>query len=188
MSKFKFGATVAMAVMLISSTALKAQDATNGTVSESCQADAYRAFDFWLGEWDVYSQGKLAGHNHIMKILDGCAISESWEGVSGGRGHSLNAYDVKADSWSQYWTDSNGLVLRLVGEFSDGSMKMLGLTVVPGEEVSTIRHQISWTPMDNGHIRQLWESSPSGSDEWQVIFDGVYVPKGTPPPEMKTKS
>ncbi|MCG8465926.1 MAG: hypothetical protein MI750_13915 [Xanthomonadales bacterium] len=188
MKKRNFIVALSLLISLTQANVALAQDGEADEAAGNCSAAEYRAFDFWLGEWDVYSQGQLAGHNHIMKILDGCAISESWEGISGGRGHSLNAYDAKAGSWSQYWADSNGLVLRLVGEFTDGSMKMLGLTVVPGEEATTIRHQISWTPTENGHIRQLWESSPTGSDEWQVIFDGVYVPKGSPPPEVKTKS
>ena len=121
--------------------------------------------------------------------VNGCAIAESWTGVSGGTGHSYNAYDAKAHSWNQFWVDTNGLVLRLVGEAKDGGMQMIGLMPIDGEADVTVRHQITWTPQENGHIRQEWKSSRSdNSQEWQVVFDGIYVPKGSPPPEIKTES
>lgn len=163
-----------------------AQD--EAVINDNCAANAYRAFDFWLGEWDVYAQGKLAGHNKIERILGGCALSESWTGASGGKGHSYNAYDAKAHSWNQFWVDTNGLVLRLVGEAKDGGMQMIGLMSIDGEANVTVRHQITWTPMKNGHVRQEWKSSRSDSKEWQTVFDGIYVPKGSPPPEIMTDS
>lgn len=159
-----------------------AAEAVNSDIGERCAAPEYRAFDFWLGEWDVYTNGQLAGHNKIERILQGCALAESWQGASGGRGHSYNAYDVASGGWNQFWVDANGLVLRLVGRFQDGAMTMLGLVPIDDEPGKTVRHQISWTPRPDGSVRQLWQTARSDSDEWQTLFDGLYVPKGAPAP------
>ncbi|MFI5183972.1 MAG: hypothetical protein ACHQNV_06220, partial [Vicinamibacteria bacterium] len=32
-----------------------------------CSASEYRQFDFWLGDWDVYENGKAAGTNRVTR-------------------------------------------------------------------------------------------------------------------------
>ena len=45
-----------------------------------CAAPEHRQFDFWVGEWRVTTpDGKHAGDNRIEKVLDGCALHESWQ-------------------------------------------------------------------------------------------------------------
>jgi len=55
----------------------KAFDALNAFVN----AD-FRAFDFWIGEWDVQPAGRLRGpqgaSSVIEKSLEGCLIIEHW--------------------------------------------------------------------------------------------------------------
>jgi hypothetical protein len=38
------------------------------------------------------------------------------------------------------------------------------------------RHRITWTPLAGGKVRQLWESTPVGKNEWTVQSDGLYEP------------
>ncbi len=40
-----------------------------------------------------------------------------------------------------------------------------------------VRHRISWTPGEDGSVRQLWEASKDGGATWNVLFDGLYVRK-----------
>ncbi|GAB4186743.1 MAG: hypothetical protein Tsb002_11500 [Wenzhouxiangellaceae bacterium] len=166
-------------VCLLASVAVAQQEAAP---TQPCSDPAYRAFDFWLGEWDVYANDQLAGHNRIESILNGCALSENWSSVRGGRGNSYNAYDATTGNWNQFWVDVNGLILRLVGQPEAGSMVMAGLVPVSDEPGVTTHHQIRWTPTDAGHVRQLWQSRRSDQEEWATVFDGLYVPKGSPPP------
>jgi len=42
-------------------------------------ADELQQFDFWLGEWDVYSEAKLIATNRIEKITNGHIIFENYE-------------------------------------------------------------------------------------------------------------
>ena len=53
--------------------------------TKPCSAPPYRQFDFWIGDWDVFSpDGKLAGHNRVESIEGGCGIQENWTGAGGG--------------------------------------------------------------------------------------------------------
>jgi hypothetical protein len=43
-------------------------------------AAEYRAFDFWIGEWNVRSAtGKVAGTNSIKREIGGCVLHERYE-------------------------------------------------------------------------------------------------------------
>ena len=40
-----------------------------------------------------------------------------------------------------------------------------------------LRQRITWSKLDGGRVRQLWESSTDDGRTWSVAFDGTYVPK-----------
>ena len=95
----------------------------------ACTAADNNAFDFWLGEWNVYGpKGKLAGRNSIKKEYDGCVVHERYETERGYRGESLNMYDPARKVWHQTWVDSSGLLLILEGGPQNGAMVLLGQT------------------------------------------------------------
>lgn len=150
-----------------------AQDDTAAQPKESCDSPAHRQFDFWVGEWSVTQAGKNAGINRIERILQGCALLESWTGASGFRGNSLNFYDAARKRWHQTWIDTSGLGLALEGEFTQGSMVLAGSRIDPATQ-KTVRDRITWTPNADGSVRQLWESSGDGKS-WSVAFDGIYT-------------
>jgi len=136
--------------------------------SKPCMAPEHRQFDFWVGDWRVTTpDGKHAGDNHIEKVLDGCALHESWQGASGGRGFSYSAWDATRKVWHQTWVDKDGLVLLLDGGLRDGRM------VLSNADGDT-QQRISWEPRKDGSVRQLWESSADGGATWKVEFDGLY--------------
>jgi hypothetical protein len=133
-----------------------------------CASPEHRQFDFWIGEWEVtLPDGRVAGHNRITPILSGCALREEWTGAKGNQGTSLNAWDPDARRWRQTWVDQSGTVLLLAGAFEGGKMVLQS-----GDGAS--RQRITWTPMDNGRVRQLWDSSADGGRTWKVEFDGTY--------------
>ena len=57
----------------------------------------HREMDFWIGEWDVYSNasGNLIGGNKITSILGGCALREEWWDVRKFEGTSNTIYREK---------------------------------------------------------------------------------------------
>jgi hypothetical protein len=138
-----------------------------------CASAEHRAFDFWLGEWNVHSAGgKLAGTNSIKREIGGCVLHERYATGRGYSGESFNAYDAPRQTWHQTWVDSDGLLLLLEGGIRDGKMVLEGQTTAADGTVT--RHRITWTPNPDGSVRQLWESTtPDGAST--VAFDGKYT-------------
>lgn len=139
-----------------------------------CAAAEHRQFDFWIGEWEVRRPDDTpAGHNTIEAILDGCVLRETYAAAeSPYRGTSLNIYDAGRKQWHQSWVDNTGLLLTLDGGLVDGKMVLRGTTVGPkGERL----HEISWTPLDDGRVKQHWRTSTDGGESWQDVFVGLYA-------------
>ncbi len=140
-----------------------------------CSSPEARAFDFWVGEWEVRrSDGTVVGKNSIKKILNGCVLHERYTTPSGYAGESFNIFDVARGVWHQTWVDVGGLLLTLEGGVEDGSMVLKGETVTPA---GSLLQRIRWSQENGspGRVRQLWESSDDGGKEWTVVFDGHYL-------------
>lgn len=141
-----------------------------------CKDELSRQFDFWVGDWTVIMNGKVAGENRIEKILDGCALLENWSGASGHRGKSLNFYDRERGVWHQTWIDHQGMALGLDGKFADGKMTLTGKKPNQLNAVITT-HRITWTPSPSGELRQVWDTSTDDGKTWQEQFNGTYKRK-----------
>jgi hypothetical protein len=148
--------------------------------SPACTAPEYRQFDFWVGDWQVFDfttgiKGALAGTNRVVRIMNGCAIQENWQGAQGGNGTSFNTYAAAEKHWHQTWVDDSGTLLLLTGQFRDGKMTLEGTH--PGARAGvTITERITWNVVngDANQVRQLWQQSRDGGQTWQVAFDGLY--------------
>ena len=137
------------------------------------EPDHRRAFDFWLGDWDVFdAAGELAGRNRIRLTAGGRGLREEWRGRSGLRGTSLNTWSEERRGWHQTWIDSAGTLLLLDGGLRDGAMVMEGTTT---EDAIVTNHRITWSVLDGepDRLRQHWETSTDGS-AWVTLFDGRY--------------
>lgn len=144
--------------------------------AKACSAPENRQFDFWAGLWEVHNaKGELAGRNRIAAILSGCALQEHWEGSKGMTGTSINFYDRADGRWHQTWVDTEGTRLELAGSFVDGKMVLTGESPKPRDPGRTVRHRITWSPLQGGRVRQLWESSPDEGRTWTTVFDGTYT-------------
>ena len=148
-------------------------------MDDAPRPDPARAFDFWLGAWDVFApDGRQVGTNHIEGLLDGRVLQEHWQGRGGISGTSLNALDVTSGRWHQTWIDSSGSVLLLDGGPRDGGMVLEGLTPNETDPTRSDRNRISWIPAaGGGEVRQLWEVSTDDGATWTVAFDGRYRPQ-----------
>ncbi len=135
----------------------------------------YRQFDFWIGEWDVKAGGQQAGTNSVQLILNKCVLLENWTGARGGTGKSFNIYNAARGKWQQTWVDSSGNVLEFYGEFKDGAMRLVGENLGPNG--GKIINKLTFFPLEDGRIRQLWESSRDDGKTWTTVFDGLYIRK-----------
>ena len=160
------------ALLLLTSIAYSAEEAVQ---IPPCSGEEYNQFDFWVGEWEVFNpQGQKVGENRVEKILGGCSVQENWVGESGNIGHSFNIYDRTTASWHQTWVDNSGTLLKLNGALSHRSMILQGVTKGPK---GPVLNQITWTPKEDGTVKQLWEVSVNKGGTWVTVFDGTYKKK-----------
>jgi hypothetical protein len=161
-------AIVAMAlgitIMLIDAKLLAANQSPV-KISSKCNSAEHRAFDFWLGEWVVTTPNnpKMKARSSITLGYGGCAIHENYRTESGFAGKSINFYDAKKKQWHQTWIDNQGSPLFLNGNVADGKMVL-----------ANNANRISWSTLEDGRVRQLWEMTKDQGKTWAVIFDGYY--------------
>lgn len=162
-------------------------EAPKKATSPCWQDEKYRAFDFWLGDWEVYGNlqktGPLFGHNSITKTEQGCLIMEQWQGASGSTGTSMNYYDGLKKQWVQHWVSGDGTVIDYAGGLIDlpGKQQTMQLNGKIYYAAKTQQPQIrdfrgTWTASDHGVVQQLFEESIDGGSTWTVWFNGFYFP------------
>lgn len=140
----------------------------------ACCTEAHRQFDFWVGEWIVLDTlGNKQGTNMINKQEAGCMLSERWEGAQGGTGSSINYFNKSDSTWNQVWIDNTGNILKLQGGLLYGQM-ILKSELQKGNRVDWYYNQITWTPLDNGTVSQLWEIYDKNDNLLQTAFYGIY--------------
>lgn len=140
-----------------------------------CEDSApHRAFDFWLGEWEVRdAAGELQGHNLIGKVQRGCALSEQWRSVRGGTGQSLNWYNPGTGQWQQLWLDAGASIIDIRGGLEDdGSMLLVG-TIRYLNAGTEHPFRGRWTLLEDGRVRQFFEQQDE-EGQWQTWFEGFY--------------
>ncbi len=153
--------------------ALAGAGATADSTATRCRRPEFRSFDFWLGDWEVRSpKGQVLGRDRVRRIADGCGLLESWDGGDGSHGTSINTYDTDLGRWTQRWV-GGGSTLWLVGGLDGAAMVLAGAaarTTVRGR----VLDRITWTPLPDGRVRQVWEISPDAGATWRQAFVGLY--------------
>ena len=159
--------------------ALIAFAATSATAQQqppppTCNGPEYRAFDFWVGEWDAYVTGteNLAGRSTIAREDASCVITEHWRSTRQPyTGRSLNIYDRGSHKWEQFWVDSTGGLTHFIGGPEANGMRLVA-EQTPGPQ-QTRYTRMTFTPNADGSVRQFGENSSDGQT-WTAAFDFTY--------------
>jgi hypothetical protein len=139
------------------------------------EKEEFRAFDFWLGEWDVHiADGRQAGKNSIKSAEHGCVLVENWTNVSGGTGMSINYLDKVTGEWVQIWNDASGSQINIRGGLTDDGMLLVG-TIYNVANDTMFPFRGLWTPLPDGRVRQFFEQSADGGESWSPWFEGFYT-------------
>ena len=137
--------------------------------------DAFRAFDFWVGDWVVHGPaGNLAGSNTIEPAQRGCVLIENWTSASGGTGMSINYLDKASGEWVQVWNAEGGSQINIRGGMTEEGMLLVG-TLHSVANGATVPFRGLWTPLDDGRVRQFFEQSLDGGETWTPWFEGFYT-------------
>lgn len=143
-----------------------------------CEYDPnMRAFDFWIGEWDVQQTGRprapQGSTSRIEKSLDGCLIIENWEPGVPPTGKSFNTWNRVLGKWEQFWVDSRGQVTHYRGTFQpDGS-----LLYESTENAGAVWLRMTFFNVGPNEVRQFGQHSTDGGKTWQVRYDLTYIRK-----------
>ena len=160
------------------SASAKAQEAPVATPKHPCQtAEHFNDFDFWLGEWNVYSNDEartLQGTNSITKHHNNCLIMENWISAQGNTGSSMNYYDAVEDQWRQLWVAGGYSIDYSGGLDASGAMVLSGnINYYSTGKSPAFRGK--WSVNADGSVRQFFEQENPETGEWAVWFDGLYV-------------
>ena len=146
-----------------------------------CRAtEVSRNLDFWVGDWDVYVGKDFAGRDTVQRILDGCGVTEQWDGGAGDQGMSLFAYDARKDLWMQTWVTSNsaqpgGIKVKVLRAHAAGTATFQG--EVEGKSGAVYYDRTILTSFPGGRVHQEIQVSHDGVT-WRMGFDAIYVPHG----------
>jgi len=143
----------------------------------ACCTENHKAFDFWVGTWQVTNpDGSPAGNNTIVKSESDCVIRENWTSAQAGyTGTSTNFYNQVTGQWEQLWIDNSGDHLKLKGN-RVGNQMILISDEFENAKGALNRNRLTWTKNKDGTVRQLWEIL----EEEKVVsiaFDGLYKRK-----------
>lgn len=146
-----------------------------------CASADHRAFDFWIGTWDVTPAGKEAptAINSISAQHGGCVIREEYQTQGGYTGMSMSFYDAARKNWHQTWMGADGTALFIAGGLNDKGEMVLSNANWPGYVEGSPVNRVTWTPNRDGanivSVRQHWQASEDNGQNWKTVFDGLYV-------------
>lgn len=145
--------------------------------------EQYRQFDFWLGQWNVYTrEGRFAGQNTVSNRSGGCLLLEEWVSARGGNGTSMNYVDPETGQWRQVWMGVNNHIDYTGGLNADGQMVLEGeITYFREDSARSAPFRGIWTPLDNGHVIQHFQQYDAEAVAWEDWFLATYVPVGDDP-------
>ncbi len=144
--------------------------------SHSCTFAAYRQFDFWIGDWDVFdvdNSAKPVARVRVDPILDECVLREDYQDTNGHKGQSFNIYDAVEKVWRESWVTNRGEFLLLRGGIDRGSMVLVGSRRKANGQNEQIRG--TWKPTEKG-IRETAVTSVDGGKTWKPWFDLLFRP------------
>lgn len=150
----------------------------------ACSTKDHRAFDFWIGTWDVTAKGQTASTavNKITMQHRGCVIREDYATKGGYTGMSMSFYDAAQKKWHQTWMGMDGGALIIEGGLNDAGAMVLSNKNTPYYVEGTPINRVTWTQNDDGSVHQHWQASKDDGKSWVDVFDGLYVKRANPEP------
>ena len=162
------GLIFTLSVACVATEVEETNTSTPPEAAKPCTGKIQRAFDFWIGQWEVTSPAREGwrAESSITLSNNGCSIHEHYTTPGGYEGKSINFYDPNKKLWHQTWVDNQGVPLYLEGNFSNGTMVLSDAT-----------NRVSWSVQPDKSVRQHWEATEDEGKTWTTAFDGYYRPR-----------
>lgn len=133
-----------------------------------------RRLDFTIGRYAVVAENGLELARSDVAIdptLSGCLIEESIATPKGYRATGWLYYDSVEDRFYRTVVDNQGNRLELHGAVSSNGFTMEG--VDPADPGVLLR--LTWSPIEGGDLRQVWEASRDGGASWREVQRLTYA-------------
>ena len=142
-----------------------------------CSAAESGQFDFWVGDWVLYSADTVTGSNSIYKIMDGCTVQENFSNPKTGyQGKSWSVYNPQRKKWDQTWVDNQGGYIPLSGSFENGKMTLVTPPFKNAKGVEMMSRMVYYNITKNS-FDWSWEASSDGGANWKPSWQIHYVRK-----------
>jgi hypothetical protein len=164
-----------IALLFVSSPGIAQQPAT-ATANYCQENEHFSDWDFWVGEWKVYSNDEARTHlgdNSITKHYENCLIKETWASAGGG-GFSMNYFNPVSNEWRQVWV-ANAYSIDYVGGLNEQGQMALEGEIFNYAANTRSPFRGSWRADENGDVIQRFEVFNVEAQQWAVWFEGRYV-------------
>lgn len=143
----------------------------------SAQLSKTTQFNFWIGKWDLFSNGSKFGESKVDTQLDNFVIQEDFVEYPPDPFHGINltTYNDDSKKWEQTMVDNQGHHSFFAGEFKDGTAILIrNFKNKNGEDrIQRIRfYNISGNNFD-----WMFDASGDGGKTWNVFYTVHYVRK-----------
>lgn len=137
-------------------------------------------FDFWVGEWQLSwlnaDGSKGTGRNRITKILDGAAIQEDFEALTGSpppmlKGRSLSM--LAGGIWRQSWVDNQGGYFTFTAQV-EGDKRVFVSAPRPLKDGSSLLQRMIFGSITPKSMTWDWQSSTDGGKTWLLQWRILY--------------
>jgi hypothetical protein len=160
--------TSVIIVMLFAFQSLCAQLSKNAETSQ---------INFWLGKWDLFTNGSQFGESTVDTLLDGFAIQEDFVEFPPDPFHgiSLTTFSAETKKLGQTMVDNQGHHSLFIGEFKENGMtfirnyknKKSENRMQPTRFYNISKNSFDWT----------FDASSDGGKTWNVFYNVHYVRK-----------
>lgn len=140
----------------------------------------YRILDFWLGEWEVFiNENQKIGESYIRKLVNGCAMQESFAQLDGFLGENFFYYNNITGEWKMVWVTGTAVLLGgvkervLTSRDDSGALHFIGELPgnIPGQ---VILDRTTVIPASADRINIIVEQSRDSGANWVTTFSGSY--------------
>lgn len=132
----------------------------------------FRALDFALGTWDVFTDGVKTDEVTMAPVLKHCAIHETWRTAQDGSANGLGlfVYSRLLGDWGYLWAADDGTTTFFRGNpVRAGEMRYVTERPLPNGKIR-LRHW-SLILQPDGTVRELSVGTEDGGKTWTTEYE-----------------
>ena len=133
--------------------------------------------NFWIGKWDLFTNGSQFGESHVDTILDGYVIQEDFVEFPPDPFHGINltTFNPDTNKWEQTMVDNQGHHSFFVGEFKEN--KMVFIRNFKNKKGENRIQRTMFYNISKNNFDWTFDASSDEGKTWKVFYTVHYVRK-----------